>query len=112
MTRFPLTQKRPGSEDADRFVVISGCSAGGKSTLLTELHRRGYATVEEPGRRIVKEELECGGSVLPWMNPEAFLRRAFDLAVGDYNNRQPPRWVGLLRPRCARCGSRPGASVR
>jgi len=57
-----------------------------KSTLLTELHRRGYATVEEPGRRIVKEELECGGSVLPWMNPEAFLRRAFDLAVADYNN--------------------------
>ncbi|MPT22826.1 MAG: ATPase, partial [Starkeya sp.] len=40
----------------DRFVVISGCSGGGKSTLLTELARRGFAVVEEPGRRIVAEE--------------------------------------------------------
>ena len=54
--------------------------------MLNELHRRGYATVEEPGRRIVKEELECDGPVLPWIDPEAFLRRAFDLAVADYNN--------------------------
>jgi predicted ATPase len=32
----------------NRFVVISGCSGGGKFTLLAELGRRGYATVEEP----------------------------------------------------------------
>jgi predicted ATPase len=36
--------------DTNRFVVISGCSSGGKSTLLTGLGRRGYATVKEPGR--------------------------------------------------------------
>jgi predicted ATPase len=71
-------------EPADRFVVISGCSGGGKSTLLAELQRRGYATVEEPGRRIVKEELNCGGSALPWMDPKAFLHRVLDLAVADY----------------------------
>ena len=41
----------------DRFVIISGCSGGGKSTLLAELARRGYRVVEEPGRRIVAEEL-------------------------------------------------------
>jgi predicted ATPase len=76
----PLTVEEPGA----RFVVISGCSGGGKSTLLTELHRRGYATVEEPGRRIVEEELECSGATLPWIDPEAFLRRAFDLAMSDY----------------------------
>ncbi len=75
-----------GARSADRFVVISGCSGGGKSTLLTELHRRGYATVEEPGRRIVKEELERGSSALPWMHAETFLRRVFDLAVADYRN--------------------------
>jgi predicted ATPase len=47
----------------DQFVVISGCSGGGKSTLIAELGRRGYPVVEEPGRRIVKEELASGGSV-------------------------------------------------
>jgi predicted ATPase len=86
MNSIVPTRRPAGGEPTDRFVVISGCSGGGKSTLLTELHRRGYATVEEPGRRIVKEELGCGGSALPWMDSEAFLRRAFDLAVADHRN--------------------------
>jgi predicted ATPase len=60
----------------NRFVVISGCSGGGKSTLLIELGRRGYATVGEPGRRIVKEEMLGEGSALPWANEIAFARRA------------------------------------
>ena len=67
----------------DRFVVISGCSGGGKSTLLAELGRRGHAFVEEPGRRIVKEELKGAGSALPWVDAVAFLRRAIVMALAD-----------------------------
>jgi predicted ATPase len=67
----------------DRFVVISGCSGGGKSTLLAELGRRGRAVVEEPGRRVVKEELRGGGSALPWVNATAFALRAVALALAD-----------------------------
>ena len=67
----------------NRFVVISGCSSGGKSTLLAELGRRGYATVEEPGRRIVKEELASAGSALPWVDGAAFARRANAMALAD-----------------------------
>jgi predicted ATPase len=63
--------------------VISGCSGGGKSTLLAELHRRGHATMEEPGRRIVKEELLGDGSALPWVDATAFARRAIALALAD-----------------------------
>jgi predicted ATPase len=63
--------------------VISGCSGGGKSTLLTELGRRGYVTVEEPGRRIVREEMLGDGQVLPWVNGIAFARRAITLALAD-----------------------------
>jgi predicted ATPase len=64
--------------------VISGCSGAGKSTLLNELSRRGHATVEEPGRRIVEEELAGTGSALPWMDAGAFARRAIALAVADH----------------------------
>jgi predicted ATPase len=64
-------------------VVISGCSGGGKSTLLAELARRGHVTVEEPGRRIVNQELLGDGSALPWVNPIAFARRAVALALAD-----------------------------
>jgi predicted ATPase len=67
----------------NRFVVISGCSGGGKSSLLAALSRRGYAVVEEPGRRIVREELDKGGSALPWIDAVPFARRAIDMALAD-----------------------------
>jgi predicted ATPase len=63
--------------------VISGCSGGGKSTLLTEFGRRGFATVPEPGRRIVQAEMRGGGSALPWLDMESFLHRAIELAISD-----------------------------
>lgn len=67
----------------DRFIVISGCSGGGKSTLLDALARRGFAIVEEPGRRIVREELARAGDALPWVDLEAFLHRAMAMALKD-----------------------------
>jgi predicted ATPase len=67
----------------NRFVVISGCSSGGKSTLLAELGRRGYAVVKEPGRRIVKTELAGDGLALPWVDATAFLHRAVAMALAD-----------------------------
>ncbi|WP_309086398.1 AAA family ATPase [Chelativorans sp.] len=78
----------------NRFVVISGCSGGGKSTLLTELQRRGYNVVEEPGRRIIAEQRESGGESLPWRNPEAFARRAIEVALSDRATaRKTTGWV-------------------
>lgn len=68
---------------SEQFVLISGCSGGGKSTLLAELRARGHAVVEEPGRRIVRQEREAGGSALPWSDPAAFARRAIDMALAD-----------------------------
>ena len=68
---------------ANRFVVISGCSSGGKSALLTELSQRGYATVPEPGRRIVKEEVLRNGRALPWVDETAFVQRTIALSLAD-----------------------------
>ena len=68
---------------SDRFIVLSGCSGGGKSTLLDELRQRGHAVVEEPGRRIVQEELASGGEALPWLDLAAFARRAIAMALAD-----------------------------
>jgi predicted ATPase len=66
-----------------RLVIISGCSGGGKSTLLAELHRRGYAVIDEPGRRIVREELARDGTALPWVDAVAFVRRLIATALAD-----------------------------
>jgi predicted ATPase len=68
----------------DRLVVISGCSGGGKSSLLAELKKRGHRVVEEPGRRIIAAETAAGGSALPWRDLAAFLRRAIGAAIADH----------------------------
>ena len=65
-------------------MLVTGCSGGGKSTLIEELARRGHRTVEEPGRRIVREELAGEGSALPWVDLAAFARRAIRMAVADW----------------------------
>jgi predicted ATPase len=67
----------------ENFVTISGCSGGGKSTLLAELRGRGFATIDEPGRRIVAEELKRGGTALPWADAVAFARRAIAVSLAD-----------------------------
>lgn len=67
----------------NQCVLISGCSGGGKSTLLAALKGRGHATVAEPGRRIVAEERARKGTALPWVDLEAFARRAIDRARSD-----------------------------
>ncbi|WP_238123152.1 MULTISPECIES: AAA family ATPase [unclassified Xanthobacter] len=68
----------------NRRILISGCSGGGKSTLLAELASRGFSVVEEPGRRIVKQELERNGNALPWIDMVAFARRAIEVAIEDH----------------------------
>jgi len=73
-----------GATTLERY-VLSGCSGGGKSTLVAELDRRGYKTVSEPGREIVREELEKGGEALPWINPQAFVDRAVEMSVAAFD---------------------------
>jgi predicted ATPase len=67
----------------NRFVLITGCSGGGKSALLAELQGRGHHVVEEPGRRIVRRELETGGHAVPWIDGLAFTERVIATALAD-----------------------------
>lgn len=66
-----------------QLVVLSGCSAGGKSTLLALLAERGYRVCTEPGRRVVQQQTS-GGDGLPWQNPNKFFQQCIALALEDY----------------------------
>ncbi|MBB4952672.1 putative ATPase [Agrobacterium vitis] len=78
----------------NRFVILSGCSGGGKSTLLSTLKARGFATIEEPGRRIVAQEQAADGVALPWINMAAFAQRAITMALEDRERAASlPGWV-------------------
>ena len=76
-----------------RAVVLSGCSGGGKSTVLEDLASRGFATVDEPGRRIVRDELATGGLALPWVDATGFAHRCIDTARADLAHHERDQWV-------------------
>ena len=65
------------------FFILSGCSGGGKSTLLSELEKRAYPVVPEAGRRVVAEALSTGSGCLPWMSPLSFVRACVRLHLED-----------------------------
>jgi len=70
--------------------VISGCSGGGKSTLVDALALRGYSIAPEPGRKIVRKELAEGGNALPWEDAIAFVGQCAELCIQQYETPQSP----------------------
>lgn len=69
--------------------VLTGCSGGGKSTLIAELARRGFRTVPEAGRQVVREQVQLGGQALPWIDASAFVELAASRTIFLYNITRP-----------------------
>lgn len=70
---------------ANKLVVISGCSGGGKSTLLSELNKQGYCVVSEVGRELVQEQLSTNGHITPWEKPREFCEMLVEKSVVAYH---------------------------
>ena len=75
----------PSFNGTDKMVVVSGCSGGGKSSLLAEMARRGYSIRPEPGRQIVKEQSYIGGDAVPWGNLSKFVDLCVSRGAYFYN---------------------------
>ena len=54
------------------FYVITGCSGGGKSSIIEALKAKGFSAVEEAGRQIVQEQMRIGGDGTPWQDRMKF----------------------------------------
>lgn len=80
MTRF---QSEPAL--SHRRIVLSGCSGGGKSTLIEELSRRGYHVFPEAGREIVREQLAQGGTALPWLDAANFAELLLERSIAKFH---------------------------
>jgi predicted ATPase len=74
-----------GMNSKRRRIVLSGCSGGGKSTILQELARRGYHVFSEAGREIVKEQLAQGGTALPWSNEAKFVELLLERSLAKFH---------------------------
>ncbi|MCZ6643915.1 MAG: AAA family ATPase [Gammaproteobacteria bacterium] len=79
----------PQLNGSDSLIVISGCSGGGKSTLIRELANRGYDAQPEAGRQIVKEQMHIGGDAVPWTDRAKFTELCVSRSMYLYNNARP-----------------------
>lgn len=72
------------SDNADRFVVITGGPGSGKSTLLAELEARGHFCLPEAGRAIIQAQVAIGGQALPWSDRSAFAELMLSWEIRSY----------------------------
>lgn len=80
----------PALAASGRAVVLSGCSGGGKSTLLAALARRGFPVQQEAGRQIVREQMHIGGDALPWLDAGGFVELAAARTMHFFNRAALP----------------------
>ncbi|MBR9765609.1 MAG: AAA family ATPase [Rhodobacteraceae bacterium] len=63
---------------SDQFFIVTGGPGAGKTSLITELARRGFHTIPESGRAIIREEVQSGGDALPWADRMAYAERMLE----------------------------------
>lgn len=91
MTENDYVAGNPLASDSSLLVILSGCSGGGKSTIVSEMAARGCCVFPEPGRQIVKEEIFVDGDALPWKDMGRFIDRCLSRAIYFYNTANPSK---------------------
>ncbi|OWU66537.1 ATPase [Roseovarius sp. 22II1-1F6A] len=73
---------------SDHFFVVTGGPGAGKTSLITEFSRRGFHTIPESGRAIIREEVASGGDALPWAGRMAYAERMLEHDLRAYSAAQ------------------------
>jgi predicted ATPase len=64
--------------------VVSGGPGSGKTTVLDELAQLGFPYAPEVARQIIKEQVETGGTALPWDDREAYTKLMLQRSIETY----------------------------
>ena len=73
---------------SDHFFVVTGGPGAGKTSLITELARRGFQNIPESGRAIIRDEMARGGDALPWADRMAYAERMLERDLRAYEDAQ------------------------
>jgi len=69
--------------------IIAGGPFAGKTTIINELAKRGYNTINESAREVITREQSKGSDVLPWRNIEKFQRKVLETQLEKESNLDP-----------------------
>jgi predicted ATPase len=70
------------------LIAISGAPGAGKTTLLDILQSRGYAYVPEVARHIIQQQVQSGGSALPWQDTTAYINLMLKDSIASFLQHQ------------------------
>lgn len=70
--------------DRPNFFIISGGPGAGKTTLVDALARRGFATVAEAGRDILRQQAAIGGTAVHRRDSAAYCELMLSRGITDY----------------------------
>ncbi len=66
------------------FFIISGGPGAGKTTLIETLDRRGFRTVAEAGRAILREQASIGGTAVHGKDAAAYCAEMLKRGIADF----------------------------
>lgn len=89
--------------DGEQFYVITGASGAGKSTLLQALSETGFSVIHEAALSILQEQEQCGGTLLPSTDLQAFMNEVVERNLRAYDAAKalpPPVFFDRGIPEC------------
>jgi predicted ATPase len=70
----------------DNYFILTGAMGSGKSTILKLLQKQAFTCVEEPARKILKEQRGIHGQGTPEKNPELFTNLLLSRSISQYES--------------------------
>lgn len=69
--------------------VLTGGPGAGKTTVLAELQRRGYPCVPEVARQIIQEQVQTGGTAVPWSDTARYAKLMLERSILSFHEHTP-----------------------
>lgn len=65
-------------------ILLTGGPGFGKSSIIQELERMGFSVFHEIARQIIRDEVEIGGTALPWLDITSFSEQVLQGRINQY----------------------------